>query len=73
MPTLDCTTLNGITDIQMLLLELEKSQPDSKIIKALTTKYGIPYKIDISEQLDELLTFLNSLPQSSELSSNSEL
>ncbi len=69
----NCTTLDGISDLQLLIVELEKSHPNSKVIKSLTAKYGIPYKLDISEQLDELLTFLNSLPMSSELNSNKEI
>lgn len=73
MPMRNCTTLDGISDLQLLIVELEKSQPNSKVIKSLTAKYGIPYKLDISEQLDELLTFLNSLPMSSELNSNKEI
>ncbi len=54
-------TSSQIDDLQFLILELEKNQPDSKIIKLLTNKYGIPYHNDLSEQLDELLNFLNSL------------
>lgn len=55
------TNKDGISDLQLLIVELEKEEPDSKVIKALTSKYGIPYKNEISEQLNELLTYLNGL------------
>lgn len=61
------TTKDGLADIQFLIVELEKKEPDTKIIKCLTTKYGIPYKTNISEQLDEILFFLNSFAISKEL------
>ncbi len=57
----NCTTINGLADLQFLLIELEKTKPNAKAIKALTTKYGIPYKSNVSEQLSELLNHLNGL------------
>jgi hypothetical protein len=57
----NCTTIDGLSDLQFLIIELEKSNPDPKTIKALTSKYGIPYKTSVSEQLGELLNHLNNL------------
>jgi DNA phosphorothioation-dependent restriction protein DptG len=59
-------TKDSLSDMQFLVMELEKASPDSKIIKSLTTKYGIPYKSKVSEQLDELLSYLNRLSVSDE-------
>lgn len=56
-----CTSPNGLNDLDCLLLELEKKEPDRKLIKNLTLKYRIPYKADIAEQLDELLMYLNGI------------
>lgn len=61
MATAKCTSKDGLSDLQLLLIELEKAHPDPKIIKDLTGKYGIPYKSVVSEQLNELLMYLNSL------------
>ncbi len=72
MATRNCTTKDGLSDLQLLVLELEKPHPDPKIIKTLTSKYGIPYKAKISEQLDELLLYLNSLSVSPENEPNKE-
>ena len=72
MATNKCTTKNGLSDLQLLILELEKQSPDAKAIKNLTSKYGIPYKIKISEQLDELLIYLNSVSIYPENESNQE-
>ena len=69
----NCTSMDGLLDLQILIVELEKEHPNPKIIKTLTTKYGIPYKLKVSEQLDELLTYLNGLPLSSELELNEEI
>lgn len=66
MATKSFTSQRGLSDLQDLVIELEKNQPDPKIIKALTTKYGIPYKPTFAEQLDELLIYLNSLSFSAE-------
>lgn len=68
-----CTTLLGINELQTLVIELEKSHPDIKLIKSLTTKYGIPYKIDTSEQLNELLIYLNGLSTKAEDIINNEV
>lgn len=57
----NCTSMDGLTDLQFLIVELEKKNPDPKVIKALTTKYGIPYKASIPQQLGELLNHLNNL------------
>ena len=57
----NCTSMDGLTGLQFLIIELEKKNPDPKIIKTLTTKYGIPYKASIPEQLGELLNHLNNL------------
>lgn len=61
------TTKDGLAELQFLIIELEKNEPDAKIIKSLTSKHGIPYKNDISEQLDEILLYLNSVAISPEL------
>lgn len=72
MANRDCTSKSGLTDLQFLIHELEKQQPDPKVIKNLTTKYGIPYKTKISEQLDELLLYLNSLSVTPEQEPNNQ-
>lgn len=72
MATRNCATKDGLSDLQGLVLELEKAHPDPKIIKTLTLKYGIPYKTNIPEQLDELLIFLNSLSVSPGIEPNKE-
>ena len=33
MATNKCTTKNGLSDLQLLILELEKQSPDAKAIK----------------------------------------
>ena len=72
MVSQNCTTEIGLTDLHLLVIELEKPQPDRKLIKSLTMKYGIPYRSEVSEQLDQLLTYLNSLSFSSEREPNPE-
>lgn len=58
----NCNSRDGwLTDLQSLIIELEKKNPDSKVIKALTGKYGIPYKASVPQQLGELLNHLNNL------------
>jgi hypothetical protein len=72
MATRNCASKDGLSDLQVLILELEKPHPDVKTIKTLTAKYGIPYKTNISEQLDELLIYLNSLSVPPEKEPNQE-
>jgi len=69
----NCTTTDGLADLQFLIIELEKKQPNLKLIKTLTTKYGIPYKVNVADQLNELLTYLNNLNLPNEIDPLNEI
>jgi len=73
MANKNCTTIDGLSDLQFLITELEKTNPDPKTIKTLTSKYGIPYKTSVADQLGELLSHLNNLDVPLEIDSMNEV
>lgn len=50
----------GLAELETLVLELSKPQPDVKMVQNITKQYGIPFESDSISQIDQVLTFLNS-------------
>ncbi len=46
-------------DLQILVHELSKTNPDSKVIKGKTDLLGIPYSSDLIILMSEVLVFLS--------------
>ena len=46
-------------DLQILVQELSKTNPDSKLIKTKTDILGIPYSSDIIIMMSEVLVYLS--------------
>lgn len=46
-------------DLQVLVKELSKSNPDSKLIKSKTDILGIPYSADLIILMSEVLVYLS--------------
>jgi hypothetical protein len=50
---------NASQDLQVLVKELSKSNPDSKLIKSKTDVLGIPYSADLIILMSEVLVYLS--------------
>ena len=46
-------------DLQILVQELSKTNPDEKVIKNKTDQLGIPYSSDLIVLMSEVLVFLS--------------
>ena len=53
------SVLAAENDLQILVKELSKSNPDSKLIKNKTDRLGIPYSADIIILMSEVLVYLS--------------
>lgn len=49
-------------DLQVLVQELSKTNPDSKLIKNKTDILGIPYSADLIILMSEVLVYLSKNP-----------
>ncbi len=50
---------NANQDLQVLVKELSKNNPDSKLIKSKTDVLGIPYSSDLIILMSEVLVYLS--------------
>jgi len=50
---------NSTQDLQVLVKELSKNNPDSKLIKTKTDILGIPYSSDLIILMSEVLVYLS--------------
>jgi len=50
---------NSSQDLQVLVKELSKSNPDSKLLKTKTDILGIPYSSDLIILMSEVLVYLS--------------
>lgn len=51
------------TDLNMLVQELSKNNPDHRIIKDKTSLLGIPYSQDLIILMSEILVFMSKSDQ----------
>ena len=54
-------TASNDQDLQVLVKELSKNNPDSKLIKSKTDILGIPYSADLIILMSEVLVYLSKL------------
>lgn len=54
---------NGSPDLNILVQELSKSNPDSKLLKSKTDVLGIPYSPDLIILMSEVLVYLSKSKQ----------
>lgn len=54
---------NGSPDSNILVQELSKSNPDSRLIKSKTEVLGIPYSPDLIILMSEVLVYLSKSKQ----------
>ena len=59
MSATSSTSLNTSQDLQVLVKELSKSNPDSKLLKTKTDVLGIPYSSDLIILMSEVLVYLS--------------
>lgn len=52
-------TMNNSLDLNVLVQELSKTNPDSKLIKNKTDILGIPYSSDLIILMSEVLVYLS--------------
>ena len=59
MSATSSTSLITSQDLQVLVKELSKSNPDSKLLKTKTDVLGIPYSSDLIILMSEVLVYLS--------------
>ena len=59
MSAISSTSVNTSQDLQVLVKELSKSNPDSKLLKTKTDILGIPYSSDLIILMSEVLVYLS--------------
>lgn len=49
----------GLAELETLVVELSKANPNTKKVENITKQYGIPFETDSFLQIDRVLSFLD--------------